>query len=68
MAHHMVPSIPWYQQILLHRFIVRLLTPDQRKQFLLRPVLGFPLLLITLVRDAHRLARRAPAQFALTGE
>ena len=68
MAHHMVPGIPWYQQILLHRFIVRLLTPDQRKQFLLRPVLGFPLLLITLVRDAHRLARRAPAQFALTGE
>jgi hypothetical protein len=68
MAHHMVPSIPWYQQILLHRSIVRLLTPDQHKQFLLRPFIGFPLLLFTLIRDANRLARTAPARLSLTSE
>jgi hypothetical protein len=68
MAHHMVPSIPWYQQIVLHRFIVRLLTPQQRKQFLLPPVLGFPALLLTLVRDANRLSHNAPAGLSLTSE
>jgi hypothetical protein len=65
MAHHLVPSIPWYQQILLHRYIARILTPDQRKQFLLSPVLGFPVLLCTLIRDAHRLSRHAPARLRL---
>jgi fatty acid desaturase len=68
MAHHMVPSIPWYQQILLHRFIVRLLTPEQRKQFLLPPVLGFPMLLWSIIRDANRLARTTPSQLSLTGD
>jgi hypothetical protein len=68
MAHHMVASIPWYQQILLHRYIVRLLTPEQRKQFLLTPVLGFPLLLFALVLDAHRLARTTPAGLSITGD
>jgi hypothetical protein len=60
MAHHLVPSIPWYQQILLHRYIVSLLTREQRNQFLLPPIYGFPTLLYTIIRDANRLARIAP--------
>jgi hypothetical protein len=68
MAHHLVPSIPWYQQILLHRSIVRLLTPGQRKQFLVLPVIGFPLLLFAILHDAHRLARTASVQLRLRSE
>lgn len=68
MAHHLVPSIPWYQQIILHRSIVRHLTPEQRKQFLVQPVIGFPLLLFAILRDAHRLARNAPPQLRLGTE
>ncbi|MGE3843048.1 MAG: fatty acid desaturase, partial [Vicinamibacterales bacterium] len=48
--HHLVPSIPWYQQLLLHRFVVRQLTPAQRRQFLISPVVGFPRLWWRLVR------------------
>lgn len=40
--HHLVPSLPWYQQLVLHRYVVSLLTPQQRKQFLIEPVIGFP--------------------------
>ena len=49
--HHLVASIPWYQQLMLHRFVVRLLTPAQRKQFLVQPVIGFPRLWWRLVRE-----------------
>ena len=42
LAHHMVASIPWYQQIMLHRYIVGLLTETQRKQFLLSLSSDFP--------------------------
>jgi hypothetical protein len=45
LAHHMVASVPWYQQIILHRHIVGLLTVTQRKQLLLKPIVGFPALL-----------------------
>jgi Fatty acid desaturase len=51
LEHHLVASIPWYQQLLLHRFVVRQMTPPQRKQFLLAPVVGFPLLWLRIVRD-----------------
>jgi hypothetical protein len=53
--HHLVASIPWYQQIVLHRFVVRLLTPQQRKQFLLEPFIGFPKLWWRLVRESNSL-------------
>jgi fatty acid desaturase len=68
MAHHLVPSIPWYQQILLHRYIAWLLTLDQRKQFLLPPFFGFPLLLFSLIRDSHRLSRTDPTPLSLISE
>ena len=49
--HHLVPSIPWYQQIVLHRFVVKRLTPRQREQFLIKPVIGFPLLWWRIIRE-----------------
>jgi fatty acid desaturase len=55
--HHLVASIPWYQQLMLHRFVVRLLTPQQRKQFLLEPIIGFPRLWWRLIRDCNSFAR-----------
>jgi hypothetical protein len=55
--HHLVASIPWYQQLLLHRHVVILLTPRQRKQFLITPVLGFPRLWWRLLRESYSLIR-----------
>jgi hypothetical protein len=54
--HHLVPSLPWYQQLILHRYVVSLLTPAQRRQFLIEPVVGFPKLWWRLVRDTRRFA------------
>ena len=58
LAHHMVPSVPWYHQIVLHRYMKRLLTPQQRAQFLVTPVVGFPRLFWRVVRDAAGFARQ----------
>jgi fatty acid desaturase len=58
LAHHLVPSIPWYQQLLLHRYLVSLLTGQQRAQFLVRPIIGYPLLVWRIVRDLNRFVRR----------
>lgn len=57
--HHLVPSLPWYQQLIVHRYLVSLLTPTQRRQFLLEPVIGFPRLWCSLVRDTKRFANDA---------
>ena len=59
--HHLVPSLPWYQQLVLHRYLAGLLTPTQRKQFLLRPVVGFPALWWSLIRETRRFAAQAKA-------
>jgi hypothetical protein len=59
MAHHLVASIPWYQQLALHRYMVGLLTEKQRRQFLLPPGLGFPRLLWRVVRDANAFSKAA---------
>jgi hypothetical protein len=48
--HHLVPSLPWYQQLILHRHVVSMLTPAQRSQFLITPVVGFPRLWWQIVR------------------
>jgi fatty acid desaturase len=60
-AHHLVPSIPWYQQIILHRYMVSLFTEGQRAQFLLKPVVGYPLLLWSVVRESNKFSRRHQA-------
>ena len=59
LAHHLVPSIPWYQQIVLHRFMVKILTPRQREQFMIKPVIGFPLLWWRLIRELSLFNRSA---------
>lgn len=58
--HHLVASIPWYQQLILHRHVVSLLTPRQRKQFLITPVIGFPILWLRVLRESYSLMRTAP--------
>lgn len=63
-AHHVVPSIPWYQQIILHRYMVSLFTEGQRVQFLLKPVVGYPLLLWSVVRESNTFSRRHRAGVA----
>ena len=62
LAHHMVASIPWYQQIILHRHIVGLLTETQRKQFLLKPIVGFPALLWGILRESNQFTRASAAR------
>jgi hypothetical protein len=57
--HHLVASLPWYQQLVLHRFVVRRLTREQRKQFLIEPVIGYPKLLWRLWTEPNRFARTA---------
>jgi fatty acid desaturase len=57
LVHHLVASIPWYQQIVLHRYMKTLLTSRQRQQFLVTPVIGFPKLLWKIVHTANAFAR-----------
>jgi hypothetical protein len=52
--HHLVASLPWYQQIRLHFYLKSILTPAQKKQFLLEPVIGYPKLLLRLWREPDR--------------
>jgi hypothetical protein len=52
--HHLVASLPWYQQIRLHFYLKGLLTDAQRKQFLLQPVVGYPKLLVRLLTEPER--------------
>jgi hypothetical protein len=59
--HHLVPSLPWYQQAVLHRDLVKMLTPVQREQFLITPVVGFPKLWWRLMRETRQFATRARA-------
>lgn len=54
--HHLVPSLPWYQQLILHRHVVSVLTPTQRAQFLITPVIGFPRLWWQIVRHMREVA------------
>jgi hypothetical protein len=58
LVHHLVASIPWYQQMVLHRYMKTLLTERQREQFLLTPVIGFPKLLWRIRHEADAFARQ----------
>jgi len=60
--HHLVASLPWYQQLILHVHVRSLLTPRQKEQFLLQPVVGWPKLYWRLIREPaafERAARKA---------
>jgi hypothetical protein len=60
--HHLVASIPWYQQLILHRYVVKMLTPEQRKQFLIEPVVGYPKLWWRLIRETNSFMRSSAAR------
>jgi fatty acid desaturase len=55
--HHLVPNIPWYQQILLHLHVAPILSKQQHKQWMLDPVIGYPRLLWHLLRKPDIVAR-----------
>ena len=59
--HHLVASLPWYQQIQLHFFVKSLLTDAQKKQFLLEPVVGYPKLLMRLWTEPGKFVAGAAA-------
>ena len=54
LSHHLVPALPWYQQWLLHRNLLKLMTPAQRDYFTVMPLVGFPNLLWHVLRENHR--------------
>jgi fatty acid desaturase len=56
--HHLVPGIPWYQQLQLHSYVVKILTPQQREQFMLEPVIGYPKLLWRLWKEPNSFVRK----------
>ena len=58
LEHHLAVNLPWYGQLLLHRRLRALLTPRQREQFLLRPVIGWPRLWWTIIRELYSFPRR----------
>ncbi len=57
--HHLVASLPWYQQLILHRYLVRMLTPLQREQFLIQPFIGFPRLWWRLICNSRSFLRQS---------
>jgi hypothetical protein len=61
LEHHLAVGLPWYGQLLLHVHLRTLLTPRQREQFLLRPVVGWPVLFWTIIRTNHAFRRQAAA-------
>jgi fatty acid desaturase len=56
LSHHLAPSLPWYFQLALHRRLVKILTPRQKKFFLVK---SFPALLLSLLKRNARLESRA---------
>src|SRR4030095_12088053 len=58
MEHHLLPHLPWYHQLMMHRFLRSLLTPRQRAQFLVQPVIGWPKLWWRLMREPNAIERR----------
>jgi fatty acid desaturase len=58
LEHHLLPHLPWYHQLMLHHHLRSLMTPRQREQFLVQPVIGWPKLWWRLVRDHHAIEHR----------
>lgn len=53
-THHLYPGIPWYNQLRLHRFIKKILTEDQRESFLLKPIIGYPIKLLSIIKATSK--------------
>jgi hypothetical protein len=61
LEHHLVDYVPWYHQLILHAHVRKLLTPGQRKQFLIEPVIGWPKLWWRIMREHYSLERKMRA-------
>ena len=46
MSHHLAPGLPWYLQLRLHFDLKRILSPEQKNVFFLKPFIGFPMLAV----------------------
>jgi hypothetical protein len=55
--HHLIPTLPWYLQIVLHYDAARILTARQREQYFLAPFTGYPRLLWRLWTEPNRFIR-----------
>jgi fatty acid desaturase len=56
MEHHLLPHLPWYHQLMMHKHLRSLLTPRQREQFLVQPVIGWPKLWWRIMRQHGAIA------------
>jgi hypothetical protein len=52
--HHLIPTIPWCQQIIVHRRVAKILTSQQRTENLVVPRLGSPRTLSRLWTEPTR--------------
>ena len=50
-THHLVPGVPWYNQLRLHSFVKKAIAPEKRSTFFLKPVVGFPRLIFHILRS-----------------
>lgn len=57
LSHHLIPALPWYQQCRLHWKLRAMMSPQQRRYFCITPVIGFPRLLIHVLRVNFQYAR-----------
>jgi fatty acid desaturase len=60
--HHLIPTLPWYLQIVLHYDAARILTARQREHYFLAPFTGYPRLLWRLWTEPNRFIRRDRAR------
>ncbi len=54
-THHLYPGIPWYNQLILHKFVKRSLTDKQKQYFLLKPIIGYPAKLLFIIKATSKL-------------
>ncbi|MFQ5952928.1 MAG: fatty acid desaturase [Candidatus Omnitrophota bacterium] len=57
-THHLVPGVPWYNQLRLNRFVKKTMNPEQRKVFFLKPLIGFPLLFFDLIKTTGKYEKK----------
>jgi hypothetical protein len=67
LIHHLMPSIPWYQQLILHRNLTSILTARQHRQFALKPFVSYPRLLWRLWTEPTKFGRRSFAPVSRPG-
>lgn len=61
LSHHLAPALPWYLQCLLHVRLKSMMSEDQRRYFTIKPIVGYPRLVLHLIRTSCREAGRREA-------